>query len=426
MKLSVTSSLPGEAVASDGHIFQERLYTSKPSYRRGGKSCYLCHARKRLIQATPEEAVRQAFIRFLLHEVKVPPDSLRAEVPMSYFEVGAVGRADIIIFARKRDGLDEAVAIIECKAPSLPILDSHLTQVERYDEIVGAELVIVTNGRDIRIRQRRKGAYQEIVHVPTYQQMVARTSLKLQTDLGVWLFERATHRPLSRKLITSLQDEGIVGLDTPATLHSFLVNLHGLFENEPTVTPTLTTDVLSRFHDNGPRYESYGNAAGGSWPSNYRCFLLRYRRNDYIVGLTICAKEKREHTSAQGTSAGTTMLCVSVDEGTRSHLSLQLALDRFTRCVGEQVTIWHDGTLTNGKKGPVKRQQVLAYVSKHAPDLLNEEGEIVLGHVDNAQRLLWDQPPTVSLVANLIRYALLRDEYRRLYNRRSKKTIAAP
>ncbi|QIX62732.1 type I restriction enzyme HsdR N-terminal domain-containing protein [Hymenobacter sp. BT18] len=410
---------------SPGHDFVLDSFSSLPAYRRGGVACYLCHARKKLIKSTPEEVVRQAFIRFLLNEVKVPADCLEAEVPMSDFRKGAAGRADIVIYARQSDVELVPIAIVECKEPSQPIIDQHLRQAERYDAIVDTGLVIITNGCEAIARSRRGGQYHNLVNIPTYQQMVKRTKTTLEAELGVWVYDRIAHKPVSEELIQSYEDDGIIGKDTPAHLHSFLVNLIGLLDDDTQLLPRFSTAEFPVIQDQGLRFTNFGNAAGGSWPGNYRYYLVKHNDDDCIVSISVMGKAKFINDPVFGNSVATTMLCIAVDDYDKSHLSLELALDRFTVQDGESITVWHNGTLTNGKKGAVKPKEVVDFVATHAPDLVDEEGYIILGQLNNKQLLTWKQAASKAFITNLIRYALLRDDFRRYKNSLAKPPAKA-
>jgi hypothetical protein len=420
MPISKSTASVAKVRVSVGHEFVLNAFSSKATYRRGGVACYLCHARKKLIRSTPEEVVRQAFIQFLLNEVQVPADCIAAEVPMSYFRKGAAGRADIIIYARQPDDELAPIAIVECKEPNQPIIDQHLRQAERYDAIVDTGLVITTNGHEAVARSRRDGQYHDLVNIPTYQQMVKRTKTTLLAELGELVYDRIPHKPVSKKFIQECKEEGFIGEDTPPQLHSFLVNLIGLFDDDTQLLPSFSTSEHPVIQDNGLRFTGFGNAAGGNWVGYYRYFLVKHKGDDCIVSININAKAKNINDPVFGTSVGTTMLCVAVDDYDKSHLSLELALDRFTNQKGEHITVWHNGTLTNGKKGAVKPREVVEFVAEHAPDLIDEEGRIMLGQLNNEQLFTWEQAATKTFVTNLIRYALLRDDFRRYKNSLAK------
>lgn len=72
-------------------------------YRRNGKNCFLDPYRKRLIEETPEEIVRQRIAKYCEEKLKVPAEYIMLEMPMSKYVPGEKGRADIVIHKKKED-----------------------------------------------------------------------------------------------------------------------------------------------------------------------------------------------------------------------------------------------------------------------------------------------------------------------------------
>ena len=54
-------------------------------YKREGKECYYDTYRKKLIEITPEETVRQRVAAYFENECGVPKEMISLEVPMSYY-----------------------------------------------------------------------------------------------------------------------------------------------------------------------------------------------------------------------------------------------------------------------------------------------------------------------------------------------------
>lgn len=394
-------------VRNTGHSFVLKDHFHAPQYRRGGKPCYECSARKKLILSTSEEEVRQAFIRFLLMEVGVPADCLEAEVPMSRFVSGSRGRADIIVYGYNPTGNKIPVAVVECKEPNQPLIDRTFTQVLSYDAVARAGLVILTNGADVAIHEKRGGSYQALAAVPSYQHMLDREQRKLRLLTPPPVHPRLCHNPLRKKVVQHFIDRGFIGQETPAALHSFLVNLLGLLNDDQQRIARYTRKGFKYIEDKGLRFTSFGNASGGTWTGHYRYFLVNHNDEDHIISINVLAK---------GLSTSETMLNVAVDNYDKSHLSLELALDRFVDVKEGIYTIGHNGTLTNGKKGAVKRQEVVDYIAEHAPDMVDRHGRIILGQLANDEPITWQQPQVKKFLTALIRYALLRDDFRRMKN----------
>ena len=85
-------------------------------YKREGKECYYDTYRKKLIEITPEETVRQRVAAYFENECGVPKEMISLEVPMSYYVKGVAGRADIIVHAYDLENdCIYPVTIIECK-----------------------------------------------------------------------------------------------------------------------------------------------------------------------------------------------------------------------------------------------------------------------------------------------------------------------
>jgi hypothetical protein len=395
--------------------FDMAAHAALASHQRSGHAHYLCLVRNKLIRATPEEAVRQAFIRFLLAEVGVPPEMLEAEVPLSRFQKGVAGRMDLVVFGVDEAGKRFPALIVECKEPTQPLVDRHAEQAFDYDDIIEADLVMLTNGTELLSFAWSEGRYRELTHVPTYAAMVKGDVGDFQADAAPDPFVRQDPRDLPPAVIERYRQGNLIGADSGADLHPFLVNLIGLLDDEGQPLPAQSAPGLEVIADRGIRFTSFGSA-GGSWIGYYRCLLVTWAGKEHLVNLAVHAKGKAMDADSAGKSKAFTMLNVGIDEPGESRMSLELALDRFAQKEGDAYTIWHTGALTNGRKGSVKSQEIVAFVAEHAPDLVDAQERIVLGHLNEASLLTWEQPACVAFVVNLIRYALLRDDFRRMKN----------
>ena len=96
--------------------------------------------RKKFIQLTPEEWVRQNTIQFLLQERNYPKSYLNIEKLIKINDI--VKRYDIVVF--QPDGT--IFLLIECKAPEIKITQQTFDQIARYNLTVKAEYLMVTNG----------------------------------------------------------------------------------------------------------------------------------------------------------------------------------------------------------------------------------------------------------------------------------------
>ena len=93
-------------------------------YKREGKDCYYDTYRKKLIEITPEETVRQRVAKLFEQKYGVPKDMISLEVPMSHYVGGVSGRADIVIHAVDEENQSlYPIAVIECKNEEMLFTD---------------------------------------------------------------------------------------------------------------------------------------------------------------------------------------------------------------------------------------------------------------------------------------------------------------
>src|SRR5690606_23840848 len=97
---------------------RRRVTMPRPTYLRGAVSCYLDRCRGYLVNATPEEAVRQDALDWLIDEMSVPESLVRSEFNQK--KRGAHGRADIIVLGPGASDYEgHALMVVECKRPGV-------------------------------------------------------------------------------------------------------------------------------------------------------------------------------------------------------------------------------------------------------------------------------------------------------------------
>lgn len=96
--------------------------------------------RKKFIVLTPEEWVRQHVIQWLIVDKKYSKSYINVEKQLQLNNT--VKRYDIVVY--NKDG--SIHLLIECKAPSVEITQQTFDQIARYNFILNASLLMVTNG----------------------------------------------------------------------------------------------------------------------------------------------------------------------------------------------------------------------------------------------------------------------------------------
>jgi len=96
--------------------------------------------RKKFIVLTPEEWVRQHVVRYLLEERKYPKSYINVEKIIKINDL--TKRYDAVVF--RPNG--SIFLLVECKAPEVPISQNTFDQIARYNMVLEAEYLMVTNG----------------------------------------------------------------------------------------------------------------------------------------------------------------------------------------------------------------------------------------------------------------------------------------
>ncbi|MES2811762.1 MAG: type I restriction enzyme HsdR N-terminal domain-containing protein [Bacteroidota bacterium] len=96
--------------------------------------------RKKFVILTPEEWVRQNVVRFLMEEKKYSKSYINVEKLIKIN--GLSKRYDIVVFQPN----GKLFLLIECKAPEVPISQNTFDQIARYNMVLDAEYLMVTNG----------------------------------------------------------------------------------------------------------------------------------------------------------------------------------------------------------------------------------------------------------------------------------------
>jgi hypothetical protein len=96
--------------------------------------------RKKFMLLTPEEWVRQHTVQFLLQDKKFPKSYINVEKLIKINDLSK--RYDIVVFQPNGD----IFLLIECKAPEVPISQNTFDQIARYNLVLKAKYLMVTNG----------------------------------------------------------------------------------------------------------------------------------------------------------------------------------------------------------------------------------------------------------------------------------------
>jgi hypothetical protein len=99
--------------------------------------------RKRWVKLTPEEWVRQNMISMLLEMLSFPSPYISVEKEIQLGDLKK--RFDLLVY----DKSHSPWMLIECKASAVSLNESTASQLLRYQQVLQAKYLIVTNGKDI-------------------------------------------------------------------------------------------------------------------------------------------------------------------------------------------------------------------------------------------------------------------------------------
>ena len=125
-----------------------------------GKELIFCIIRKKWLQITPEEWVRQNFLLFLIHVLQYPASLISVEKQLSYNQLKK--RFDIVVYKASSPFM-----IIECKEMNVPLTESTTLQVLNYNSNVQAPYMVVTNGSFCVGFVKRNNTFEEIDQLPS-------------------------------------------------------------------------------------------------------------------------------------------------------------------------------------------------------------------------------------------------------------------
>ena len=120
--------------------------------------------RRKYVRLTPEEWVRQHFLRYMVSHLGYPATLIVVEAALKYNNMAR--RFDIL--ACRPDG--SPALVVECKGPSVEITQAVFDQVAVYNMTIEADYLAVTNGLThyaCRIDHKAR-SYQFLAEIPPF------------------------------------------------------------------------------------------------------------------------------------------------------------------------------------------------------------------------------------------------------------------
>lgn len=137
---------------------------------RDGKRFIFDTLRKRYVRLTPEEWVRQNFIRYLISKGNYPAGLIAVEITFTFNRMKR--KADILIYSRTGN----PVMIVECKAPETDISEDRISdQVVDYNRVFRVPYLVITNGirhYAVKITDFERNEFEFLMYIPLYEDIM--------------------------------------------------------------------------------------------------------------------------------------------------------------------------------------------------------------------------------------------------------------
>jgi len=138
---------------------------------KDGRIVILDPIRKRFVQLTPEEWVRQHFVQYMINHLGIPRGLIGIEVTIPIRDRHY--RADIVAYSQQVAPL----LLIECKRPSVKLNQEVFNQIGHYNLGFNVPYLVITNGMEhyCCMINHSDHSYQFLDKIPSYDSMISST-----------------------------------------------------------------------------------------------------------------------------------------------------------------------------------------------------------------------------------------------------------
>lgn len=121
--------------------------------------------RKKYVALTPEEAVRQQFVSFLINQKGYPQALLANEVELRCGDKKM--RCDSVLYSKDLT----PQMIMEYKAPTVTLSQKVMNQLLDYNSILGVKYLAMSNGSTFMFCRMTDGKYEFLDEIPDYSEL---------------------------------------------------------------------------------------------------------------------------------------------------------------------------------------------------------------------------------------------------------------
>lgn len=227
--------------------FTLKYHYPKKIYKKNNIDYCVCLIRRKLIQLTPEEKVRQSILSFFIEDLKIPKELIEVEYPLVRSQKGAKGRADIIVFDRNGYSL----LIVECKAKNIMLDKKAIDQLMKYNQVMGSDYLLLTNGIENHsvMYDYENKKYKTLTKILTFKEMI-------NNNYEILEYKKQEFSRITKEQILNLQYikenyNDIIGEDIPKSLYKPILRFWEALQYEDIMLNSQQTKKVKIIKDLG-------------------------------------------------------------------------------------------------------------------------------------------------------------------------------
>ncbi len=360
-----------------------------------GKNYYMDIVRNIPRPANPEEFVRQKFVKFMHRKLGIPFEAMLTEESISHYISGNNDKMDICVKRETNSGI-KILMVVECKAQDVALTEDVYNQAKRYAEPLNIPVLIVTNGIEYDcIMRNSDNTYEDIEKLPTYEELERYEDIKT-VAIEKYEYNRWSYDELHRSDVLKIEcniNNHISDLITKEKAVNCL-NLAECFLDTSHKINDLPLKNFTFLKDEGIYSKTAGNP------------IFNFVTNFRLVKI----KDKEDNIKNFGFAIVTDpypALFVGKYYKHTFHNALELNLHFFMDSTDNNLHFVHDYKIYHASSVEFRD-----YVNKKELFEEDENNNIILGDIDASDLLYCDNSQVNNLMANLIEYSYLRDEFR--------------
>ncbi len=128
-------------------------------------------SRKKFVSLTPEEAVRQRVVQWLIETLSVPLHLVETEFALKNVEPRNSDRVDVLVHDfREGNSVKKPWLLVECKRPGVDSPAALQAQVNKYLKVISPKFIMLSLGRSsiFLALDIKSNSYRQVRTLPEY------------------------------------------------------------------------------------------------------------------------------------------------------------------------------------------------------------------------------------------------------------------